>query len=398
MIHGIWQKLGNWPTELINSWKTKSNWIWFHSVSVGELNAVWPLIIEINKLKPNYPIMLSCTTKASYNLACKLSYEKKILVFYFPFDLPHIVKSLLNYAKIKLFIIAETEIWPNILTACKEKNVPVLLINARLSDKSFRNYYLLKFYFKKIINLFTEVLAQSTSDGEKFIKLGLDSKKLKVTGNIKFSQVQSSNGKDIPLSSTFTLDTKNITNIIFASTHRGEEKIAINTYKKFFLECPDLRLTIAPRHLERIEEITDLVSRNGFKPLLKTNNIRPNTRDEILIFNTIGELSSYFKFFQITIIGGTFVRIGGHNFLEPIRAKSYTIIGPYDFKIKELSSIFKENGALVQVNNTNDLIIKIKEAIENKEIRNDAINNGIKIINENQRIFIETTKQILTYL
>src|SRR3989338_2909826 len=116
------QKLGFFPKTLIDIWKSKNNWIWFHAVSVGELNAVWPLILEINKIKPAYPIMISTTTSAGYKLATELCNKIGFLVFYFPFDIPFAVKSFLSYAKIKLFIVVETEIWPFVMSECKRHN------------------------------------------------------------------------------------------------------------------------------------------------------------------------------------------------------------------------------------------------------------------------------------
>lgn len=391
MISGFWEKSGFWSNTLINKWKDKSDWIWIHGVSVGELNAVWPLVLEINKLKPNYPIMISCTTKAGYALAKELTKDKGFILFYFPFDFPHILKSLLNYAKVKLVIIAETEIWPNTLNECKKRDIPVLLVNARLSDESFKNYYFFKFYFKNVVNLLTEVLTQSNNDSEKFKMLGVKENKIKTFGNIKFSTItEISNGKYENRDFHKT--------IIFASTHKGEEEIALLTYKKLLKEFPDIQLIIAPRHVDRTNEIVNLVKNNGFIPVLRTENKKATTSNEVFILDTIGELKNYYKMIDITVLGGTFSRIGGHNILEPIREKSYTIIGPYDFKIQELSDLFKKNKALVQVKNPEELTAKIKEALLNEELRKNTINNGIKLIKENANVLKQTIQQVLVYL
>ena len=395
MISGFWQKFGFWSNGLIKTWKNKSDWIWFHAVSVGELNAVWPLVLEINKTKQQYPIMISCTTKGGYNLAKELIKEKDFLLFYFPYDFPSIIKSLLSYAKVKLFIIVETEIWPNTLKECKKRNIPTILVNARLSDKSYKNYYLLRFYFKHIVNLLTKVLTQSEKDAIKFKNLGVEENKIKTLGNIKFSSLtKETNGRSI----TKNISTNNQNTIIFASTHKGEEEIAIEIYKNLLKDFLDIKLIIAPRHIERIQDIETLIKDNGFIPVKKTENKIISSSKEIFILDTIGELQNYYKQAQITVLGGTFSKIGGHNILEPIRAKSYTIIGPYDFKITELTNLFKQKNAIVQVANTDELLEKIKEALTKQDLRNKTIENGIKLIKENLNVLEQTYEQILIYL
>lgn len=392
MIVGLKEKLGFWPPDLIKTWESKNNWIWFHAVSVGEINAVIPLILKIKEEKQNYPIMLSTTTKAGYELAQRISKEKGFLAFFFPFDFPHIVKKLLDHAKIKLFIIVETEIWPNLLCECKKRGIPTLLVNGRLSDKSFRNYHFLRFYFNKVVNLFTEVLSQSETDTNKFKAIGLDYKKIKTLGNLKF--VISS---DIKLLTRTPTD-NNEMKIIFASTHRGEDEIAIETYKALKLESKNIKLVIAPRHVDRTDEIKELVRKESLIPILRTEDKDWKNTDEVLILNTIGELQDFYKDCQITVLCGTFAKIGGHNILEPIRANSYTIIGPNDFKIKALSMPFKERDALVQVKDKEELLEKLKEAITNKSLREKKIENGIRLIQENQNVLNDTKDRLLSYL
>lgn len=398
MISGLKQKLGLWPKDLINTWKSKKNWIWIHAVSVGEIKAAWPLLLEIKKHKDNgkSPIMFSCTTNAGYNLLNNLRKEKDILIFYFPFDLPFILNSLFNYAKIKLLIIVETEIWPFTLTECRKRNIPVILVNARLSEKSFRNYYLFKYYFKNIINNFTKVLSQSENDTNKFKKLGIEHSKIQTLGNIKFAS--SGDFNETERNHKNGVNSSELITIIFASTHSPEEEIGISVYKNLLKDFNNLRLIIAPRHIERTPQIANIVKEYDFIPILKTQNIKINSNKEIFILNTIGELQNYLKQCDITVLGGTFTKIGGHNIIEPIRAKSYTIIGPYDFKISEISNLFLSANALIKVKNKNELEDKLKEAILNKEIREIVITQGLKIIQENAKVLEHTTQTILTYL
>ena len=396
MIIGFWQKIGLWSKKLIKSWKEKKDWIWFHAVSVGEINAIWALILKLREEKKLYPYMISTTTEAGYKHLKQLTKDRDFLIFYFPFDLPWVIKSLFNYAKIKILIIAETEIWPNLLSECNKKNIPAILANARLSDKSFKNYKLFKFYFKNIINNFTEVLSQSDSDTCKFKELGLEKSKLKTFGNIKFSYngTTEDNGNNTEI----ILEKSNEIKIIFASTHKGEEDIAVDLYKELLEDFENIRLIVAPRHINRTNQISKLISQNGFIPVLKTENNQVKSNKEILILNTIGELVKYYKTSQITVLCGTFAKVGGHNIIEPIRAGSYTIIGPYNFKIRELTTLFKNEDAIVQVNNIAELECKLKEAISNKELREIKVRNGKRIIKRNQNVLQETAQRIISYL
>ncbi len=394
MISGFWQKCGFWSNELIQKWKNNEDWIWFHAVSVGEINAIWPLVKSLREKKDSYGYMISTTTNAGFNRLKQLTNNTNIFIFYFPFDLPWIVKSLLNKVNVKALIIAETEIWPTVLSECERRNIPTILTNARLSDRSFKNYKTFKFFFKGVINRFSEVLSQSESDSHKFKELGLEKSKLKTLGNIKFSIDENLNNKQSDFIRAKNTDIK----IIFASTHDGEEEIAVNVYKNLLHEYKNIQLIIAPRHIERVQQIKKIISRNSFHPVLRTSSDKIISSNEILVLNTIGELVDFYKIAQITVLGGTFTKIGGHNIIEPVRAESYTIIGPYNYKIRELTALFKNEDAIVQVKDVSELEYRLKEAISNKELRETKIRNGKRIIKRNQNVLKETTERIISYL
>src|SRR3989338_292748 len=381
MFSGFWQKIGCWPNDIRNHWKNNEDWLWFHAVSVGELNAIFPLVQKLKNIKSKYPIIISCTTKAGYEHAKTLTRNSDICVIYFPFDIPLVLKSFFNKIKIKLLIIAETEIWPNILNECKNREIPVILINGRLSDKSFRNYHLFKFYFKNVLNNFSEILTQSQKDTEKYLKLGANTATVETIGNLKFYTDDDyfKENNNLELNGGHG-------NIIFASTHEGAELLAIETYKELLKIKNNIRLIIAPRHITRVTQIVDLIKREGFDVTLRSENKKTNTSHNIFLLDTIGELKHIFKFCPVTIIGGTFTKVGGHNILEPIKAGSYTIIGPYDFKIKELTSVFIGNNALVQVKNKDELVVEILDALNNNEQVKERINNGVILIKKNENV------------
>lgn len=392
MIAGFWEKLGFWKEDILIAWRQKSNWIWFHAVSVGEINAIHPLILTISERYSSNPILLSTTTSAGYNHAKKIFRTQSITLFYFPFDFPNIIKAFLDLASIKLCIIAETEIWPNLLNELQKRNIPVILVNARLSEKSYKNYRFFRFYFKQVINNFSKVLSQSDKDTNRFLELGLNEDKIKTFGNLKFSSVK------CEARLTENIQSPLITSIIFASTHNGEEKIALETFKEIYKDFNQIRLIIAPRHIERTSKISNLIMRSGFQPILYSENKISSSGNEVLILNTIGDLKNYFNESAITIMGGTFVKIGGHNIIEPISRGSYTIVGPHDFKIKELTSIFRDNNTISQVNSQDELKLKLREILSGKLDTGEKIKNGINLILRNQNVIKEITNEIALYL
>ena len=394
MISGLWEKLGFWNKELINTWKSKQNWIWFHAVSVGELNAIWPLIQSVYKLKPKYPIMISTTTSTGYSQAKNLTKNTNFIVFYFPFDFPHIIKKLLRYAQIKLLVIAETEIWPTVLTKCQEQKIPTVLVNARLSDKSFKNYMAFKFFFKNIVNKFTKIITQSQSDTEKFLQLGTEKIRVLTLANIKFASIPKNQNSHTPIE----IDSNNTKKIVFASTHQGEEEIALNTYKEILKSHKNIRLIIAPRHIDRAKDICSLITKKGFIPKLRTLNQKIESTNDIYVLNTIGELNDFYKISKVAIIGGTFAKIGGHNILEPVACGLDTIIGPYDFKITELSNIFKNKHAITQVDHPDDLAANIMDILNNQQISQNRVKIGQEIIKKNENILEKITEQITPHL
>lgn len=391
MIAGLKEKFGFWDQDTVSKFKSSNDCLWFHGVSVGELNAIWPLVCEIHKKVQN-PIVISTTTKAGHKHAKNLIGKQSFTLIFFPFDFLNIIRKIFSYTKIKAIIIAESEIWPNLINMAHKKNIKIIAVNAKISDRSFKNYKLLRIIFNRVFAKYDLILTQSETDKVKFLALNAHKERVKNIGNIKFAE------QSISQSLNFSIDKGNNIFITFASTHPGEEELALRVFKEIIKSYKNIRLIIAPRHIERRQDVYNIVLNTKFNPILRSTNTQIKNQQDIFILDSIGELTSLYKVSDITVLCGSFVPIGGHNILEPIRAGSYTIIGPYDFKTKELTKPFIESNAITQVQDENDLLKEINKVINNERLKDIKIAKGKEILNKNANILEQYTNEIIKLL
>ena len=312
--------------------------IMFHGVSVGEINAIEKLIRKARETFPDIKIVVTTGTNTGQENAHKKLDEVADLITYFPFDTPSCVKRYLNNIKPDLILVAETEIWPNIASECKKRGIKLCIINGRISDRTYRSYKLLKFFFKPLLNNYAGIYTQSSEDLDKFISLGTNPETTKRMNNLKF---------DITAPEvTFNFD-KSGTLLLAASTHSGEDQIVLSVYDRLKKSGKhnNLRLIIAPRHLNRRDEVETLVGESGYTYGFRSENISSMADIDILILDTIGELGKMFAYTDISFIGGSFNKTGGHNPLESIIFSKPVISGPSIHNFKDIYSIIKNANA-----------------------------------------------------
>lgn len=363
--------------------------VWLHAVSVGEVNASLPLIKEIKKKYPTLDIVVSTITETGNNTARNKIKETENIIF-FPFDHPWIIKRVIEYLNPKLFITMETEIWPNFLRFLYTKNIPSVIFNGRISSRSFKKYKMIGFFMKRVLFYLSFFGMQTEKDAERIIELGAKKERVKVLGNMKFDQALmliSSEDKENRESSLDQLKNEKI--MIAGSTHPGEEDKVLNVFRNIKTEYPSLVLIIAPRHLERVGEIESLIKREGFGAIRKTSitnelNKAFIDKNNVLILDTLGELSKFYSISTIIFVGGSLVpKIGGHNILEPIIYKRPVFFGPYMDNFLEIASVIKEIGGGIQINNETEFIIKAKELLKNNERLKESGEKAYKAIEEN---------------
>ena len=332
--------------------KTSGKVIWVHCVSVGEFNAARPLIDQILDIYPEHKLAITTTTITGAE-AVRNHYQDRVIHYFFPFDLPFIVGPFVNKINPVACILLETEIWPNLINNLNKKAIPVMLINARLSERSLNKYQ--KFSSKlvqKTINQLTLIGSQNDPSSERFLSLGALPDKVVTVGNLKFD----SNEKDNP-NTTQSLQQmigqRRV--VVFASTREGEEKKIIQSYVNL-KDKFDALLIIVPRHPERFDEVFNLIVDSGLKVKRRSDGLGCDESIQVLLGDSMGELLSYYSVCDIAFIGGSLIDTGGQNMLEAAAASKPILFGPSVFNFEKIAQLFLEKDAAIQVGDADDLM------------------------------------------
>lgn len=353
-----------------------------HSASVGETIAAAPLIRQIKKTYPDLPIIVTTMTVTGSHQV-KKSFQNFVFHVYVPYDLPDVVQRFFNKTKPKMLIIMETELWPNLLHYAHEKKIPVLLANARLSEKSTRGYAKIKNFTARMLQNITKIAAQSQSDAKRFTKLGAPQDRITISGNIKFDINLSGSSQEagMLLRQQFGANRQVW---IAASTHEGEEEIILAAFKQIKNQMPDCLLILVPRHPERFTPVANLCKQLGFKIVLRSSNELSDATTDIFLGDTMGELIKFYAASDIVFVGGSLVPIGGHNLLEPAILNLPIISGPYVFNFTEIARLLTEKRALILVENAAELASQIINLFADPALRQEFGVNAKAVIDANR--------------
>jgi 3-deoxy-D-manno-octulosonic-acid transferase len=376
-------KNSNWIRKLKNQLgfvpKIPGKVIWLHCVSVGEFNAAKPLIDMIFINFPLHQIVISTTTITGSD-AVEKYYKSQVIHCFFPFDVPFIVSSFLKKIKPVACILLETEIWPNLITKLKHKNIPVMLVNARLSKKSYKKY---KKFSPKLINMtlnnLSLICSQNESSSKRLISLGANNNII-TTGSLKFDSNEPNNSETIQALKNITGDRKIV---VFASTRKGEEFQIIKSYLKLKSKFNAL-LIIVPRHPERFNEVFSMANETGLNVKRRSLGGHCEQDTDILIGDSMGEMMSYLNISDIAFIGGSLTNNGGQNMLEAASLSKPIIFGPSVFNFEEISKRLLDDGSAIQVRNAEELMKTISELLLDDEKRR-LIGESAKTTFENNR-------------
>ncbi len=358
------------------------NSIWIHAVSVGETIAAVPLVKKLFEQYPDYQIVMTSTTPTGSTQVLQ-HLKDHVTHYYAPYDVPRFVKRFLKRTHPKLCIILETEIWPNLLQICQQQQIPVLLANARLSPVSYKNYAKIKNCMKSILSAYSKVAAQSLLDGERLLALGLDPKKLDITGNLKFDVESPSaiiaEGK--ALRQTWQATDRPV--FIAASTHEGEEKIVLESFAHLREKNPNLLLILAPRHPERFKMVLRLCQENYQTAKRSTQDI-VNAETDIFLGDTLGELKLLYACADIAFVGGSLVPVGGHNLLEPAVLSLPTLTGPELHNFKEIGELLTKAGATQIIKNSRELTQAVEALLDSPSLRKSMGQQAQQVVAANQ--------------
>lgn len=375
----------------------KGDVIWIHAVSVGETMAALPMIEALKKRHPDKKLVLSTVTATGRETALSRIPALDGL-FYFPFDLPWVVVRVLTHLRPKIVIFFETEIWPNLLDELSKRMIPAVLLNGRISDRSFRRYRLIKTFFKLWVNKFSLCLVQSNEDHEKLLFLGADARKTFRTGNTKYDREVKNERKlfpDVPFLERWDW-------IVAGSTHSGEEEMLLEAHFHIRVKHPRTGLILAPRHPERFEEVSRILQKRG-EPLLRRSipGFAVNalsTMAPVLLLDSIGELNEFYGWATISFVGGSLVPRGGHNILEPAIWGKAPFFGPYMENFREMAELFKSRGAGIEVENAQDMEEKMIKYLDHISLLEQAGKTAREILLENQGATLKNIQWIEKYL
>ncbi|HEY3039253.1 MAG TPA: 3-deoxy-D-manno-octulosonic acid transferase [Pyrinomonadaceae bacterium] len=367
--------------------------VWIHCVSVGEAQAARPLVKGIRKRFPNHLIAISTTTLTGQNLAREVFNHDAARVFYFPFDWRWVVRRTLKAVNPTIVLVMETELWPGFLRECKQQQIPVAIVNGRLSEQSFRRYRLIKIFMKRVLSSLSLAIMQTEADANRLRALGMHQGKTFVSGNLKFDAgtMRANDSLAKEFRERFHL-TEEFPLILAASTHASEEVLILNSFRQVILRGEwKPRLMIAPRHPERFAEVADLLKASGLDWVRRTALPDPRDRQaEIVLLDSIGELNSIYSLASIVFVGGSIAKTGGHNILEPAAVGAPVIVGPHTYNFQSIVETFVKAGAIVQLQPMSDsaaivaLTGVISELLANSPRRLEIGALARSLVNENQ--------------
>ncbi|CAN2047693.1 3-deoxy-D-manno-octulosonic acid transferase [Candidatus Magnetomoraceae bacterium gMMP-1] len=371
------------------------NPLWIHALSVGEVFAAVPLVKEMRSFCKCREIFLSVSTKTGHNIAKKELSGNIDALFFFPYDLLFSVKKIITKINPAIVVLVESDIWPNFMNELKQRRIPVVLVNARLSPQSFKGYQRFSFLMKEIFNIFSCICVQSHDEAEKFKKLGADYTRIKITGNIKFDQNLIFKLDDVN-NLRDSLHIPNNSRIFLAgSTHKGEEVILKSIYLKLKNTFDDLIMIIVPRNPDRCKEIFDIFA---YSKLSVSQMTCLDSSYNVLIVDIMGILSKLYALADITFVGGSLTDCGGHNPLEPAAFSKPVLFGPDMSDFPEISKMLVKAKGAFQVKDEDELFLKTEELLLDRTKAFYMGKQSFSVFNANKGALNRTVNILKNYL
>lgn len=356
--------------------------ILIHTVSIGEFLAAKKLIKKLIEKYEN--IYVSTVTLTGREVVLK----ENLKHIFFPFDYPFVVEKFLNSLRLKIAIIFETELWPYFIYKCYKRKIPIIIVNGRISDKSYKKYKLFSFFFKSFFKKIDLIFAQTSEDGKRFEKLG--AKNVLVKGNLKFDfQIKE---LDLEVKDFYDKFTEGRIGWVAGSTLKGEEEIILNEHKKILKKHANSFLILAPRHPERSKEVEEIILKSGLS-YIRRSQFPKVLKADVLLVDCVGELAFLYSYAKIAFVGGSLVPKGGHNILEPAFFKVPIIIGPYYSNFKEIVNTFLVKNGLIILNEKD---FDLSEFFE-KDLSEIGL-NGYKVLKENTGLIDEIFNTLKEYI
>lgn len=356
--------------------------IWFHAVSVGEAEALFPLVRRLQRHNPQAKLLITTTTPTG-SARVRAVLGQTVEHVYLPYDTPDAVGRFMRCFKPVLAVIMETEIWPNLFTGCGENSIPLYVINARLSEKSARGYQKIPSLVCPVLSHVKQFAAQTQEDAERFIAIGAKPDQVVTVGNIKF---------DLEIPENIVKEGKRLKTNAFngrlvwlaASTHRGEEQVFLDAYKELKPKIPELLLLIVPRHPERFAEVGRLCEQNNMSAVMRTSKKPCNLDTDVYLADTMGELKMLYAAADIAFVGGSMVPVGGHNLLEASAVGVPVLFGPYMTNFKDIAHKVLVHNAAIQCHDKDAIVQAILSVYSDVSYRALLVEHGKLFVQMNR--------------
>lgn len=376
--------------------KVAPDGIMLHSVSVGETLAAIPLVRALRHRYPTIPITVTTMTPTGSERV-QSAFGKNVHHVYLPYDLPCAMHRFLDTVRPKLVIVMETELWPNMITALHNRKIPLVIANARLSERSAKGYKKLGNFTRRLMSRITLIAAQNEEDAGRFLELGLKRSQLTVTGSLKFdiSVTPELAARAITLRRQWAPRRKVW---IATSTHDGEESIILDAHRQLLAKFPDLLLILVPRHPERFKDAKDLVQKGGFSFTLRSSGEIPSGSTQVVIGDSMGELMLLYGIADLAFVGGSLVERGGHNPLEPAAHAIPVLMGPHIFNFKDICAKLQQADGMITVTDAQSLVNEITTLLTDEDYRLYYGRHAVEVLHQNQGALQRLLQLLQPYL
>ncbi len=376
--------------------KVAPDGIMLHSVSVGETLAAIPLVRALRHRYPTIPITVTTMTPTGSERV-QSAFGKNVHHVYLPYDLPCAMNRFLDSVRPKLVIVMETELWPNMITALHNRKIPLVIANARLSERSAKGYKKLGNFTRRLMSKITLIAAQNEEDAGRFLELGLKRSQLTVTGSLKFdiSVTPELAARAITLRRQWAPRRKVW---IATSTHDGEESIILDAHRQLLAKFPDLLLILVPRHPERFKDAKELVQKSGFSYTLRSSGEIPSGSTQVVIGDSMGELMLLYGIADLAFVGGSLVERGGHNPLEPAAHAIPVLMGPHIFNFKDICAKLQQADGMIAVSDADSLVKEITTLLTDEDYRLYYGRHAVEVLHQNQGALQRLLQLLQPYL
>jgi len=370
--------------------------IWVHAVSVGEAEAAFPLIGQLRSRYPQLPVLVTTTTPTGSARVLSVL-ASQVEHVYLPYDLPFVVARFFKHFRPRLAVMMEKEIWPNLFAACAARNIPLFVINARLSARSARSYRKIPGLVKPALACVTTVAVQTEEDCLRFIEIGAAPQQVQVLGNIKF---------DVMIEAALIAEGRVLKQQLFAnrwtwiiaSTHQGEEETFLALYPVLKAAIPELLLMIVPRHPERFQTVKKLCEQQGLMVVMRSERRACQPQTDVFIADSMGELKMLYAVADLAFVGGSLVPVGGHNVLEPAAVGVPVLFGPKMFNFQEIAERILAVEGAIQCSDRQALIDAVLRIYGDDAFRNRVVDNGRLFVQNNQGATVRVATLLGKYL